>query len=189
MQVTGKNSGNDQTGRKELAGTRGRLIGAAGVKNTEGHGDASEAVRGLAGCRSTERTAPAEIASMRAATRMEGPRSRNRSLRTMKGEMSPMRSATSRSVSPSDRIQALRRIGAPSAETVTRAASELPADRLADALAVMMLDLVQSLPITDRGGVLERLANRLDDRGRIARGGDSALLLSRVAGALMQIGC
>lgn len=189
MQVTGKNSGNDRTGRKELAGTRGRLIGAAGVKDTEGHGDASEAVRGLAGCRSTDRTAPAEIASMRAATRIEGPRSRNRSFRTMKGEMSPMRSATSRSVSPSDRIQALSRIGAPPAETVTRAAAELPADRLADALAVLMLDLVHCLPVADRGGVMERLANRLDDRGRTANGAEGARLLGQIGGALMRIGC
>lgn len=184
MRVTRENSGNDQTGRVELAGAGGRLIGAAGVKHTEGHGDASDAVRGLAGCRSTERTAPAEIASMRAATRMEGPRSRNRSFRTMNGEISPMRSATSRSDKPSDRIQSLRSIAAPPAETVTRAAAELPADRLADALAVMMLDLVQSLAITDRGCVLERLANRLDDRGRTAGGGEAALLLGRVGGRL-----
>lgn len=189
MRVTGENNSFDRIERDMLAGAGGRSIGAVDVSGTEDHGDASGAVRGRAGCRSTERTAPAEIASMRAATRMEGPRSRNRSLRTVKGEMSPMRSATSRSERPSARIQDLSSIELAPAEPVARAAAELPSDRLADALAVLMLDLVHCLPVADRGGVMERLANRLDDRGRTAGGAEGAMLLGQVGGALIRIGC
>lgn len=60
---------------------------------------------------------------------------------------------------------------------------------MAKALAVLMLDLVAALHIDDRRGVLERLANRLDDRGRMMGGSDTARLLGQVGRTLMQVGC
>lgn len=65
------------------------------------------------------------------------------------------------------------------------APAELPTNRLAEALAVLMLDLVGSLPLTERRGTLERLANRLHDRGCVANGTEAAALLGAVGGALM----
>ena len=62
-------------------------------------------------------------------------------------------------------------------------------ETLADALAVLILDLASALPGVDRREVLERLANRLDDRGRTPDGTDAARLLHSVGGALLRMGC
>ncbi|MHC2089439.1 hypothetical protein [Methylobacterium sp. CM6244] len=73
----------------------------------------------------------------------------------------------------------------------TGGAGSAPVTRetLADALAVLMLDLASALPRVDRREVLEQLANRLDDRGRTPDGNDAARLLHSVGGALMRMGC
>ncbi|KQO53609.1 MULTISPECIES: hypothetical protein [unclassified Methylobacterium] len=68
------------------------------------------------------------------------------------------------------------------ANTVTR-------ETVADALAVLMVDLASALPGVDRREVLERLANRLDDRGRKPDGTAAACLLQNVGDALMRMGC
>ncbi|KQP82882.1 hypothetical protein [Methylobacterium sp. Leaf117] len=107
----------------------------------------------------------------------------------MKGEMSPMRAATSVSDKPSDSIQVFRSMALTPSATVARPATELTTDRIAEALAVMMLDLVAVLDVGDRRSVMERLANRLDDRGRVPNGSDAAMLLGRIGGALMRVGC
>lgn len=62
-------------------------------------------------------------------------------------------------------------------------------ETLADALAVLMLDLASALPGVDRREVLERLANRLDDRGRTPDSTAAACLLQNVGNALMRMGC
>lgn len=62
------------------------------------------------------------------------------------------------------------------------------AETLAKALAVFAVDLIEVLPVRDREAALERLANRLDDRGRGADGA-AAALLGAVGGALMRVGC
>ncbi|GJD88214.1 hypothetical protein BHAOGJBA_1727 [Methylobacterium hispanicum] len=67
------------------------------------------------------------------------------------------------------------------------APAELPTQRLAEALAVLMVDLVGAIPLGDRCAVLERLANRLDDRGRVAGGSEAAVLLGALAVALMRL--
>ncbi len=67
------------------------------------------------------------------------------------------------------------------------APAELPTQRLAEALAVLMVDLVGAMPLGDRCAVLERLANRLDDRGRVAGGSEAAALLGAVGSALMRL--
>lgn len=78
-------------------------------------------------------------------------------------------------------------VSALAAQPVPRAPAELTPDRLAEALAVLILDLVGSLPLADRSAVLERLANRLDDRGRIGGGSAAAGLLGAVGVALMRM--
>lgn len=61
------------------------------------------------------------------------------------------------------------------------------AETLAKALAVFAVDLIEVLPVRDREAALERLANRLDDRGRGVEG-VAAALLGAVGGSLMRIG-
>ncbi len=67
------------------------------------------------------------------------------------------------------------------------APAELSTQRLAEALAVLMVDLVGAMPLGDRCAVLERLANRLDDRGRVAGGSEAAVLLGAVASSLIRL--
>lgn len=59
---------------------------------------------------------------------------------------------------------------------------------LADALAVMLVDLLAVLSDSPTVETLERLANRLDDRGRTANGTLSAALLGQVSASLMRMG-
>jgi hypothetical protein len=72
-------------------------------------------------------------------------------------------------------------------QAAPRAPTELPPNRLAEAMAVILHDLVGALDVRDRSVVLERLANRLDDRGRTAGGTEAAALLGAVGGALMRL--
>ncbi|KQP02634.1 hypothetical protein ASF26_14490 [Methylobacterium sp. Leaf93] len=65
----------------------------------------------------------------------------------------------------------------------------IDAETVADALAVLMVDLASALPGVDRREVLERLANRLDDRGRTPDGTDAARLLHSVGDTLLRMGC
>lgn len=64
----------------------------------------------------------------------------------------------------------------------------LNAEIIADALAVLMVDIIAVLPAPDRMEVLERLANRLDDRGRTPNGTGAAALLGDVSKSLMRMG-
>ncbi len=64
----------------------------------------------------------------------------------------------------------------------------IDAETVADALAVLMVDLASALPGVDRREALERLANRLDDRGRVANGTPAAALLGQVSVSLMRMG-
>lgn len=61
------------------------------------------------------------------------------------------------------------------------------AKAVAEVLAILAVDLVGVLPITDRVATLERLANRLDDQSRTPGGREIAALLSGVAEALMRL--
>ncbi|GEP08575.1 hypothetical protein [Methylobacterium gnaphalii] len=59
------------------------------------------------------------------------------------------------------------------------------AKAVAETLAILMMDLVGVLPISDRTAVLERLTNRLDEQGRTPGGRETAALLGSVAVGLM----
>lgn len=61
--------------------------------------------------------------------------------------------------------------------------------RPAGAPAAMVRGLSRHLGVVGWGGVLERLSNRPDDRGRTSGGGEGALLLGQVGGSLMRMGC
>lgn len=185
-----RNDGTDEDGpdgRGALAGERGRQGRTSGEDDGHDHDDApAGARRDVTGCRSGARTLPPDRASIRAATRMEGPRSRKRSLRTMNREMSPMRSAISRSVRPSSRIQAFSSMADLSFPAdAARRRPDLQA--LGDALAVLVADVIAVVPMTDRAAARERLANRLDDQSRIPSAGPAAALLGAVANALMRL--
>ncbi|KQQ23711.1 hypothetical protein ASF53_05135 [Methylobacterium sp. Leaf123] len=65
---------------------------------------------------------------------------------------------------------------------------DLPPVRLAEALAILTVDLVGVLPILDRDAVLERLANRLDEHGRSPGGTEAAAILGAVSRALIRLG-
>lgn len=137
------------------------------------------------GTRSGGRTAPLVISKMAAETRGEGPRIRNRSLRTASGEKSPMRAAMSASEMEALRIQCLRETigsGSPALPAV------LPPERLAEVLAILAVDLVEAVGAPDVGFVLERLTNRLDGQGRTAGGSEAAALLGAVGRSLMRLG-
>lgn len=60
---------------------------------------------------------------------------------------------------------------------------------LSEALAVMMMDLMAAMEVVDRPAALERLANRLDDRGRVVGGGETAKLIGATGAVLMRLGC
>lgn len=188
MQGIGGNSDIDRTGRNVLAGSRGRAIGVAGEGMSGDHEDASATARaGFTGSRSGARTMPPEISSIRAATRMDGPLWRNRSLRTPNTEMSPMRSARPASSISLVRIQSLSSMGGlpPAGGNGEGGAAALPT--LGDALAVLCVDLIAVLPAQDRAAARERLANRLYEQARTRRSGPAAALLGAIANALMRL--
>jgi hypothetical protein len=64
---------------------------------------------------------------------------------------------------------------------------EVSAQALAEALAILVVDLVGVLPAGDRTATLERLANKLDDQGRTPGGSEAAALLGAVGHALMRL--
>lgn len=132
------------------------------------------------------RTLPPVTVSMRAATRIDGPRSRNRSLRTPNSEMPPIRSAMSESERPSDRIHAFK-VMAGLLPTAAVTPTELAPGRLAEALAVLMVDIVEVLAVSDRRAARERLANILFEQGLVPGGNEAAVLLGAVGGALMRL--
>lgn len=104
----------------------------------------------------------------------------------MNDEISPMRSAMPASSIPSKRIQSRSNIGLPPA-CGARAPDRIGPQRLAEALAVLMVDLVGAVLATEREAALERLANRLDDRARTPGGTEAAALLGAVGAALMRL--
>jgi formiminotetrahydrofolate cyclodeaminase len=59
---------------------------------------------------------------------------------------------------------------------------------LADAIAVLVVDLMSVLSESSSHERLEQLANRLDDRGRTPNGTDAAALLGDVSKSLMRMG-
>ncbi|WP_426313874.1 hypothetical protein ACN9MF_20385 [Methylobacterium fujisawaense] len=63
----------------------------------------------------------------------------------------------------------------------------LPRCRLAEALAVIVVEVLGVLPSAHREAALIRIANRLDGFGRAPRGNEAAALLRAVAGALMRM--
>lgn len=60
---------------------------------------------------------------------------------------------------------------------------------LSEALAVMMVDMMAAMEVDDRPATLERLANRLDDRGRVVGGGETAKLIGATGAVLIRLGC
>ena len=60
---------------------------------------------------------------------------------------------------------------------------------LSEALAVMMVDMMAAMEVDDRPAALERLANRLDGRGRVVGGGETAKLIGATGLVLMRLGC
>lgn len=187
MRQTGGHRGKiDTAGRAGLAGV-GVRQGRVGEENIGGQHGATSSTGAAAflGCKSAERTIPAVTSSIRAATRIDGPRVRKRSLRTPQADMPPIRSAITESVTEFDRIHSLRSMmeSAPK-----HGAMGVSAETLADAMAVFALDLVSVLSADRREEVLERLANRLDDRGRTPNGTDAARLLGQVSASLMRMG-
>ncbi len=107
----------------------------------------------------------------------------------MKAEMSPMRSAMSASDRPSTRIQSLRSMGLGSPSGLPRAPVVLPPGRLAEALAVIVVEVLGVLPSVHREAALIRIANRMDGFGRAPGSNEAAALLRAVAGALMRMEC
>ena len=63
----------------------------------------------------------------------------------------------------------------------------LPPDRLAEVLAVVVVEVLGVLPTDHRDAALIRLANRLDGFGRTPRGTEAARMLRAVAEALMRM--
>lgn len=134
--------------------------------------------------------------SIRAATRIEAPRSRKRIFLTPKAEIPPIFSAISESERRSVRMKSLSSILdlLPAGEaTSVRADGAMTLQvtsiaTVADALAVMMVDLVSVLPGEAQRGTLERLANRLDDRGRTPNGSEAARLLGAVSASMLKMG-
>lgn len=63
----------------------------------------------------------------------------------------------------------------------------LPPARLADALAVLLVDVLAVLPGHKGLATRERLANRLFDRGVTPGGNEAAVLLGAVGAALMKM--
>ncbi|XYD07448.1 hypothetical protein R1A27_20285 [Methylobacterium sp. NMS12] len=63
----------------------------------------------------------------------------------------------------------------------------LPPCRLAEALAVIVVEVLGVLPSAHREAALIRIANRLDGFGRTPRGNEAAALLRAVAEGLMRL--
>ncbi len=98
--------------------------------------------------------------------------------------------------SPSVRIALASAVGRKvedllSGTTAQDPAANTPVTRrtLSEALAVMMMDLMAAMEVDDRPAALERLANRLDDRGRVVGGGETAKLIGATGAVLMRLGC
>lgn len=104
----------------------------------------------------------------------------------MNDEISPMRAAIAASSIPSIRIQSRSSMSSLLPEA-PRAPAVLPPDRLAEALAVMLSDLLAVLPGHKGLATRERLANRLHERGALLGGTEAARLLGAVAGVLMKL--
>jgi hypothetical protein len=68
-----------------------------------------------------------------------------------------------------------------------RAPAVLPPGRLAEALAVIVVEVLGVLPSAHREAALIRIANRLDGFGRAPRCNEAAALLRTVAEALMRM--
>ncbi|WP_345819905.1 hypothetical protein ABC766_27115 [Methylobacterium fujisawaense] len=68
-----------------------------------------------------------------------------------------------------------------------RAPAVLPPDRLAEALAVIVVEVLGVLPSAHQEAALIRIANRLDGFGRAPWGNEVAALLRAVAEALMRL--
>lgn len=105
----------------------------------------------------------------------------------MKAEMPPMRSAMSESDSPSTRIQSLRSMGLGSPSGLPRAPAVLPPCRLAEALAVIIVEVLSVLPSAHREAALIRIANRLDGFARVATNTEAGMMLGAISRVLMQL--
>ncbi|WP_156635491.1 hypothetical protein [Methylobacterium sp. Leaf123] len=109
-------------------------------------------------------------------------------MRTASADTPPMRSAIAESVTPSRRIQSFSETIGSALASAGAVPGDLPPVRLAEALAILTVDLVGVLPILDRDAVLERLANRLDEHGRSPGGTEAAAILGAVSRALIRLG-
>lgn len=183
-----KNSIEQQTGRSNLAGAGDRQ--ADGADGVDGHARApgeTGAARRFRGTRSTGWTCPAEIRPIAAATVTEGPRARNLNFRTLSGEIVPMSAAMPASDSPALRMKSRNSIGLHLPTQAPRAPAVLTPTRLAEVLAILASELVDVMPVADRGAARERLANRLDGLGRTPGGSEAAGMLGAVGGAMMRM--
>lgn len=185
-----RNNDIGQTGRTELAGVGGRPNDDVGV----GRGDhgrapvgADAARRFREGTRSSGKTCPSEIRRMAAATVTDGPRVPAFSFRTPCGPMQPMRLDRPASVSPSLDIQSRSVTPLPFPAQAPGAPAVLPTARLAEALAVLVSEMIDLMPGVDRDAARERIANRLDGFGRTPGGSEAAGLLRAVAEVLMRM--
>ena len=181
-----RNSIDGSTGRVGLAGAGARQVSGAG-----GEGDharvsgGTETARRFKATSSFGGTLPADSRWMCPATRAEAPRTRKRILRTASSEI-PAAAATSASDRPSERIQSASLMsGFPL--LAAPAPAVLTTDRLAEALAVIVSEMMTILLISDRGAALERVTNRFDDLGRTTGGNAAAGLLGAVGAALMRL--
>ena len=181
-----RNSIEQQADRSILADVSGRQADGAG-----GEGDharvsgGTETARRFKATSSFGGTLPADSRWMCPATRAEAPRTRKRILRTASSEI-PAAAATSASDKPSERIQSASLMsGFPL--VAAPAPAVLTTDRLAEALAIMVSEIMTVLPIGGRGAALERVTNRLDDLGRTPGGNAAAGLLGAVGAALMRL--
>jgi hypothetical protein len=73
-----------------------------------------------------------------------------------------------------------------SLQALAEAPAELPPARLAEVLAIVVLEVVGAIDPNSRGAALERVANRLDGHGR-AFGSEAAAMLGAVGMALMRL--
>lgn len=177
-------------GRRQEIGDRTKLAGGGGRRfeamGNYTHGRAlSGDGRDFRGTKSGGSTSPPVVRKIAAETCADAPRLRNLSLRTPSTER-PMRSPIAASDTASRRIQCFKETmlaASPAAPAV------LPTARLAEALAVFAVDLIEAVGMQDRRSVLEGLANRLDGRGRTPDGSEAAVMLGAVGGALMRLGC
>lgn len=99
-----------------------------------------------------------------------------------------MRSAIAASETPSRHIQSFSETIGSALAASGEPPADLPPVRLAEALAILTVDLVGVLPGLDRDAVLERLANRLDVHGRRPGGSEAAAMLGAVGRAVIRLG-